>query len=161
MKSINFSTHIHYLDDFRDLEHQEDQNLCVQSMQAMNEAYAAYSNYHVGASVYLANDLFIRGGNQENAVYPLGLCAERVTLFSAASQHPGIIIKSLAVSTKKALKPNMLPPFPCGSCRQVLLEMEQRQSANIRLFVVGSDRRVCIINSVRDILPFAFDKSDL
>ena len=161
MKSIDFSTKISYLDDFRSLDHPVEQQLCEQSMLAMNEAYAVYSNYQVGASALLEDGTIIRGGNQENAVYPLGLCAERVTLFAAASQYPGKQIISLAVSTRKKLEDMDLPPFPCGSCRQVLLETEQRQSQSIRLFVVGSDRRVCIIESVKDILPFAFDRTDL
>ncbi|MGB3468268.1 MAG: cytidine deaminase, partial [Cyclobacteriaceae bacterium] len=47
---------------------------------AVKTAYSPYSNYQVGAAILLENHNIVPGNNQENAVYPLGLCAERVAL---------------------------------------------------------------------------------
>ena len=128
---------------------------------AISDAYAKYSNFKVGAAVLLDDGRIIKGSNQENAVFPLGLCAERVAIFSVASQAPETTIKALAVATEKKLSDGELPPFPCGSCRQVILETEYRQKENIQLFIVGSDSSVCVVSSVKELLPFAFSEENL
>ena len=81
------------------------------------------SNFKVGAAVLLENNITVKGSNQENAAYPSGLCAERVALFSAGSQYPGIKIKSIAVTAFKNLEPEPCPASPCGACRQVMARL--------------------------------------
>jgi len=149
------------LSNFKDLPDAEIVEICTKSMQAITDAYAPYSQYKVGAAVLLDSGMIISGSNQENAVYPLGLCAERVALFSASSQYPDESIKAIAVATTKPLREGDLAPFPCGSCRQVLIEIELRQKSSIVIYVVGSDYSVCVVQSVLDILPFAFDSDSL
>ncbi len=162
MKEISHTSRIFYFEDYHSIGNIEIIDLCTASINAMEDAYAIYSNYRVGAALLLSDGKLIKGGNQENAVYPLGLCAERVALFAAASQHPGKKILALAVATARILKNHEeIPPFPCGSCRQVILEMEQRQEQPIPLYVVGANHAVCKVDSVTDILPFAFDKTSL
>ena len=135
--------------------------LCRQSQLAIEQANAHYSHYRVGSALLLDNGNIVIGSNQENAVYPLGLCAERVALFNAASLHRGQEIKLLAVATEKDLKAGEFPPFPCGSCRQVILEFQSRQNSPIPLLIVGSDNRTYQIESVTDILPFGFTNESL
>jgi cytidine deaminase len=47
---------------------------------------------------------------------------------------------------------------PCGGCRQVMLESENRQSTPIRVILVNQDQRTMIIETVKDLLPFGFGK---
>lgn len=161
MKNISYSSSIKVFDDYHDLEDKSIITLCDRSVVAMKDAYAPYSKFSVGAALLLDNGDIIQGNNQENAVYPLGLCAERVTIYAASSQNPKHSITHLAVTTAKELAKGELPPFPCGSCRQVLLEMEQRYNNEIKLYVIGSNNSVCVLSSVKDLLPFAFSKTSL
>lgn len=161
MKEITLNHKLHYLGNFQDLKDKSMRELCASSLTATQNAYAPYSNFQVGAAVLLKNGQTVTGSNQENAVYPLGLCAERVALFASSNQYPDTEVIALAVATSKVLKDGELPAFPCGSCRQVILEIEQRFCHKIKLFVVGSNNSVCILSSVSDILPFAFDKDSL
>jgi len=161
MKIINYESLIISHQDYHDIQDQHAITLCSESIEALSHAYAPYSDYQVGAALRLENGSIIQGSNQENAVYPLGLCAERVALFNASSLHPGITIKSLAVTTKKELDEDELPPFPCGSCRQVILEIEQKQHSPIKLYMVGSNNSVCIVEGISNLLPFSFGRECL
>lgn len=79
---------------------------------AAANAYAPYSNYHVGASLVTRDGRVFDGCNVENAAYPLGVCAEKTALVKAASEgvRPGEV-EAIAISAS-----------PCGGCRQWLTE---------------------------------------
>ena len=77
------------------------------------------------------NGKIVTGNNQENAAYPSGMCAERVAVWSVASQYPGIVIKKIAIAVKSSLKQVDKPVSPCGACRQTLLEYEVNQKEPI------------------------------
>lgn len=160
-QSIHVSTEITRYDDIEELENIDHIRLCKEAIRSTKHAYAPYSNYQVGAGVLLEDGSIVIGNNQENAVYPLGLCAERVAIFSATSRFPAQRIAALAVYTLKTLAKKDLPPFPCGSCRQVILEMEDRYQTDILVYVVGSDQSVCQIASAKDLLPLAFNQLSL
>jgi len=134
----------------------EEQKLLNKAIEATKDAYAPYSKFKVGAAVLLANGNIIKGNNQENATYPNGLCAERVALFNAASNFPNQQINAIALTIDYVGKTITQPVFPCGSCRQSMLEYEDRFNQNIKIYIVGPSNEVVIINSVKDILPFAF-----
>ena len=70
----------------------KDQKLVDAAFEAMNKAYAPYSEFQVGASVLLGNGRVVLGNNQENLAYPSGLCAERVALFYAGANYPNEVI---------------------------------------------------------------------
>jgi len=72
--------------------------LLALAVDSLDNAYAPYSNFKVGASILLANGKMVGGSNQENAAYPMCLCAERVALSAAASEHPNVLIKSMAIT---------------------------------------------------------------
>ena len=99
-----------------------DKKLIVIAKKAAETAYAPYSEFHVGAAVMLENGVCIKGNNQENVAYPSGLCAERVAVFAASSQYPGVAIKTIAISAKSKKFKVCGPVTPCGACRQVLAE---------------------------------------
>ena len=119
-------------------------------------AYAPYSGFQVGAAALLANGAVVQGTNQENASYPVGVCAERVLLGNVAMQYPGEKITAIAISYHSSKRPSDQPISPCGMCRQALLEFEHRSHAPIRLILGGETGPVMLIDSVRLLLPFAF-----
>ena len=122
----------------------------------MQAAYAPYSKFKVGASVRLDNDAIVTGSNQENSAYPSGLCAERVVLFHVGANYPKQAVQTLCIVAEGDLIPSEKLLSPCGACRQVMLETENRQNNKIRVIIVNQDNRALIINSVIDLLPFGF-----
>jgi cytidine deaminase len=139
----------------------EDQNLLTAAINAINNAYAPYSNFYVGAAVLLENGKIITGNNQENAAYPTGLCAERVAIFYASSQYPGIKIKSIAVSAKSKKYNINYPIAPCGSCRQAISEYEVKMDSPIRLIMSGESGEIYISPSISNLLPLMFSSKNL
>lgn len=133
----------------------EDQELVRAAIGATANSYARYSNFNVGAALRLADGSITTGANQENAAFPSGLCAERCAIFAAQSHHPEHAITALAIAAKNVngLMPD--PVSPCGACRQVILEMEDRYQQPMRILLYGT-RGVYCINSVKDLMPLSF-----
>lgn len=126
------------------------------AFEAMEKAYAPYSKFKVGAALLLEDGQIIQGNNQENIAYPSGLCAERVALFHAGAQFPGIPVDLICIVAKGDLMPISQLLSPCGACRQVMLESENRQNKPIRIILVNQDNRTMCIDSVQNLLPFGF-----
>ncbi len=124
-------------------------------------AYAPYSKFMVSAAAALANGQQVTGTNQENASYPVGLCAERVLLSSAATLHPGVGIHSMAITYHNLNGESNNPISPCGMCRQTLVEYEERTHQSIRLILSGMQGEVFIVQSARQLLPLSFTSGDL
>jgi cytidine deaminase len=138
-----------------DLSEQE-QQLVSNAKSAFKTAYAPYSGFLVGASVLLENGEIINGSNQENVAYPSGLCAERVALFYAGARYPDIKVKTIAVSVlSKNFEVNDVIS-PCGACRQVMAEYEDKQEQSIKVILHSPTDEVLIANTVEDLLPFMF-----
>ena len=115
------------------------QTLTQKAVAALKHSYAPYSNFRVGAAILLANGQIVEGSNQENAAYPLCLCAERVALGNALTQYPGETIKAIAVTAIGSRDKIKSPIPPCGSCRQVLSETEDRQQEAIQIILRGQE----------------------
>ncbi len=126
------------------------------AFEAMEKAYAPYSKFKVGAALLLEDGQIIQGNNQENIAYPSGLCAERVALFHTGAQFPGIAVDLICIVAKGDLMPISQLLSPCGACRQVMLESENRQNKPIRIILVNQDNRTMCIDSVPNLLPFGF-----
>ena len=126
------------------------------AFEAMEKAYAPYSKFKVGAGLLLEDGQIIQGNNQENIAYPSGLCAERVALFHAGAQFPGIAVDLICIVAKGDLMPISQLLSPCGACRQVMLESENRQNKPIRIILVNQDNITMCIDSVQNLLPFGF-----
>ena len=161
MKEIDLIAKMYVVGSMNSLSDTQERALCSAAKESIHHAYAPYSNYKVGAAVLVENGEIVSGSNQENAVYPLGLCAERVALFSCAHQFPKLSIQAIAIQTIKELHQDQIPGFPCGSCRQTMIEMEERHGHPIKVFVMGSDDKVYFVQSAKDLMPFAFDRSIL
>ncbi len=133
----------------------KEQALVTKAMQATNNSYAKYSDFRVGAACLLANGQIVIGANQENAAYPSGLCAERTAIFAAQANYPDQPISTLAIAARNADGFIKSPISPCGACRQVILEIEDRYKQPVRILLYGKDGILCI-NTVKDLLPFSF-----
>ncbi|MCB0756487.1 MAG: cytidine deaminase, partial [Flavobacteriales bacterium] len=75
-----------------------DEQLLKSAEDASKNAYAPYSQFYVGAALRLENGTIVLGTNQENVAYPSGLCAERVAIFSASTNHPNERIETMAIT---------------------------------------------------------------
>ncbi len=124
------------------------------------DAWAPYSSFRVGAALLLDNGEIIRANNQENAAYPSGLCAERVAVFYANANYPDIAIRALAITAIKKGDFMEEPVYPCGACRQVLIESENRHGKPMRILMAGKNR-VDIVDSASALLPRNFNYKDL
>ena len=121
---------------------------------ATKDAYAPYSQFRVGAAVLLENGEMITGNNQENIAYPSGMCAERVALYYANATFPDVKVKAIAVAAY--FEGDYVEKIsPCGSCRQVLQEAENRYKSPIRILLYGKNE-VYIVESVKDLMPLSF-----
>lgn len=139
----------------------DDRLLLQAAQQATQHAYAPYSNFRVGAAVRLGNNQLVIGSNQENASFPVGICAERVTLSTVSSIHPGEKITAMAVSYQSEGNNSNTPISPCGICRQTLAEVQQRQKSPIRLILGGMTGRVYVISNAGNLLPLVFTGEEL
>jgi cytidine deaminase len=124
--------------------------LRARAMAAMEQAYAPYSGFRVGAALLAADGRIDDGCNVENAAYPSGICAERAAI--AAAIVRGVRDFDAIVIATEADRPTS----PCGQCRQVLLELAPalevysitRQGASARW-------------RIADLLPEAFTPTSL
>jgi cytidine deaminase len=140
-----------------------DATLLTQARTLTNNAYAPYSHFHVAAVATLNNDAIVTGTNQENASYPVTLCAERSLLATAASLHPNVAIHTMAIAYHNHNEGtnSSKPISPCGMCRQYLAEYETRVNQPIRLILGGMSGKVFIIEKAAMLLPLTFTGEDL
>lgn len=139
----------------------EDLSLIQLARKAADRAYAPYSGFNVGSAILLENGVIVTGNNQENAAYPSGLCAERVAMFTASAQYPGVAIKALAITAKSKQGTVDAPVSPCGACRQVMAEYETQQQQPFKIILSGQEGKILLIEDVKSILPFIFNGSSL
>jgi len=135
---------------------EKEQHLLEIAHQAAHRAYAPYSHFKVGVAILLKNGEIISGNNQENAVYPSGMCAERVGLYYAASQFPETPILQIAITAIGNESEVCRPVPPCGSCRQAMLEYEIKFGVPIEIIMAGEKGEVYITKSAADLLPLTF-----
>ena len=139
----------------------EDAKLVEAARKVTEKAYAPYSNFLVGAVAALSNGETVAGTNQENASYPVGICAERVLLSSASMLHTNVPIDTMAVSYHNLSGDSSKPVSPCGMCRQALHEYEDRTKQPIRLILSGMDGKILILKSASLLLPMSFGGADM
>ncbi len=132
-----------------------DRQLVDAAIAATEHSYSPYSQFRVGAALRLENGTLITGSNQENASFPLGLCAERTAIFHAQHQHPDQPITAIAIAARGNKGYLSAPIPPCGACRQVMLEVEDRYKKPIRVLLYGTEG-VHVLESAKDLLPFQF-----
>lgn len=161
MKEVDI--HLQYLvyDNLDDLP-ESDQLLLEAARSILNNAYAPYSAYKVGAAVRLENGTVVTGSNQENVAYPSGLCAERVALFYASSKFSESAVSAIAITASAEDFDIQDPVTPCGACRQVIAETEQRYGNHpIRIIMQGERGRVFVVEGINNLLPLMFHAEEL
>ena len=115
-----------------------------------------YSKFSVGACLLLNNGVEVIGCNQENAAYPVGLCAERSAIFAAGAQYPDVPVRMIAIAARTPEGELQDEPVsPCGSCRQVLIETETRFSQEVRILLYGRNR-IYVIDGIKQLMPLSF-----
>ncbi len=160
MKKETFVVAYEVYDGIEELN-EEDAEILRAAQEAVKLSYAPYSHFYVGAAARLNNGQTIRGSNQENASFPVGICSERVLLSSVSSLYPGMPISTMAVSYRSDDAPSDHPISPCGLCRQTLQEYEDRTRQPIRLILAGQTGKVYILPNVTMLLPLSFTPADL
>ncbi len=139
----------------------DDKQLLIAAREVTRKAYAPYSNFQVGAVALLNNNELISGTNQENASYPVGICAERVLLASASMLHTDVPVKTMAIAYHNLNGQSDHPVSPCGMCRQYIAEYETRTKQPIRLILSGMGGKIYIIEKAGLLLPLSFGSEDL
>jgi cytidine deaminase len=124
-------------------------SLILKAKEARNLAQARYSNFKVGAALLAENDEIFTGCNVESSSYGLTICAERVALTKALSEGASQF-KAIAIYAKDGY---ICPP--CGACRQLLYDYAPE------IDVILSDGKEQQIIKLKELLPFAFDDSQL
>ncbi len=122
----------------------KNEELIKLAIQAMQRAYAPYSNFKVGAVLVTKTGKIFAGCNVENSSYGLTVCAERVAIFSAVASGEREFEKLVVVTDTPE------PASPCGACRQVMAEF-----GNFEV-VLANTKGAIFITTVEKLLPYAF-----
>ncbi|MBQ4252869.1 MAG: cytidine deaminase [Erysipelotrichaceae bacterium] len=130
----------------------EDKVILEHAFKAMNNAYAPYSNYHVGACIATRDGNYFYGANIENASYGATNCGERSAVFAAYSNgyRRDDIEKLAIVSDGDTIA------TPCGICRQVLSELLKPDTP-----IILSNGKQTMVTNMRELLPYSFGPEDL
>ncbi|RZJ74895.1 MAG: cytidine deaminase [Flavobacterium sp.] len=160
MENISITTSFGVYNSIDDLP-ADVKTLMEKAVAVRKKAYAPYSKFRVGAALLLNNNEIVTGSNQENAAYPSGLCAERVTVFAAGAVHPEAKMLKLAISAAADEKVVSEPIPPCGSCRQAIAEYEMKQDTPIEIYFMGEAGQIYKSESLKNLLPFTFDRNFL
>ena len=160
MKEISITTQFSVFDSIEELPI-DIQNLMEQAVAVRKKAYAPYSKFRVGTALLLDNGKIVLGSNQENAAYPSGLCAERVAVFHSSAIFPDAKILKMAITAASDTNTTTAPIPPCGSCRQSIAEYEIKQESPIEIYFMGEVGAIYKSASLKNLLPFMFDKKFL
>ena len=128
-----------------------DSELVAEAQEALKKAYPKYSGFSVGAAVRLKSGKILHGANSESEVFPSGICAERSVLYYAEAIPADDPIVALAIASD----PSERECYPCGACRQVILDVQRRQGTPIRLIMSGNGT-ASIVDNAEALLPFTF-----
>ncbi|MGN1069097.1 MAG: cytidine deaminase [Candidatus Fimadaptatus sp.] len=126
-----------------------DEELLRRAREALQNAYAPYSRYRVGACILAADGRMFCGCNVENASYGLTICAERGAVMAAVASGARAF-ERIAIVSEGSL------PWPCGACRQVLREF----APDIEVLVQdgGGNTRHATLS---ELLPMSFGPESL
>ena len=129
-----------------------DQELLEHAFKAMENAYAPYSNFHVGACVLCKDGRYFYGANIENASYGATNCGERSAVFAAYSNgYRKNDIEKLAI-----VSDGWRIAWPCGICRQVLTEL---LTLDTPILMATREKQETVL--VKDLMPAIFGPEDL
>lgn len=134
------------------------------AIDAAHNAYAPYSNFHVGAALLLDDGAIVTGANFENASYGMTLCAETVAIAKANSDGQMHRIIAIAVaggprSSGGGAVIGAEPITPCGRCRQVIKEVADLNAIDLPVHCAHASGYETHLLS--ELLPFGFGPASL
>ena len=133
----------------------EKKALIRMALEAREQAYVPYSDFMVGAALRAEDGRIFTGCNVENAAFTPTSCAERTALFAAQAHYPDQPVLALAIAARNAVGLTAQPVTPCGACRQVALEVEDRYQQPMRVLLYGTEG-VYVVGSMHDLVPLSF-----
>jgi cytidine deaminase (EC 3.5.4.5) len=122
------------------------------ALDAREKAYVPYSEFKVGAAILMEDGKIYSGCNIENASFGATNCAERTAIFKAVSEGAKQIQVVAVVGDLNSFT------YPCGICRQVIVEFAADENIEI---ILAKNEEEYIVHKLKDILPGAFTKKDL
>ena len=125
------------------MEREMPQKLYETAKNAAKNAFAPFSNFHVGAALLASDGRIFTGCNVENSSYGATICAERTALVKAVSEGSRDFIAIAVVSQDGEA-------WPCGICRQVLYEFSPEM-----LVITGNDEHLDVVK-LNELLPHGF-----
>ena len=134
----------------------DNKELIRQALEAREMAYAPYSGFKVGAALLTKEGRVYKGCNIENAGYTPTNCAERTAFFKAVSEGEREFSAIAIVGGKGDLPTDYA--YPCGVCRQVMMEFCDPETFQIILAV---SRDKYDIFTLKELLPFGFGPDNL
>lgn len=126
--------------------------LVEKAFEAMDNAYAPYSNYHVGACVLTKDGKYFKGANIENASFGATNCGERSAIFATYSHG----YRQEDIAAIAIVSDGDLLAGPCGICRQVLSELLLEETP-----IYLSNRKESKTTNMKELLPMMFGRKDL
>ena len=126
------------------------EELKAAAISMLDRAYCPYSHFPVGAALECSDGTVFTGCNIENAVYPVGICAERTAVFKAVSEGHTDFVRIVVAGRSDDYC------VPCGSCRQVLQEF----APNIEVICLNKEGQELAL-PLKALLPYGFDNSFL
>lgn len=123
----------------------ENKKLILKAKEALDNSYAPYSGFKVGAAVLTDDDKIFAGCNIENVSYGATNCAERTAIFNAVS-NGYTKIKKIAIVSSKDTK-----TYPCGICRQVMREFMDENAV-----ILLNEKDTVFEYTLKEMLPYAF-----
>jgi cytidine deaminase len=136
------------------------EQLVAAAVAAVGNAYAPYSNFHVGAALLLDDGRIVTGANFENASYGMTLCAETVAIAKANSDGQLRQIVAIAVAGWPAgAGLGAQPITPCGRCRQIIKEVADLTAIDLPIHCAHAGGHITY--RLSELLPHGFGPASL
>jgi cytidine deaminase len=135
----------------------KDKELIKEAILAREKSYSPYSKFMVGAALLTKNGKLYHGCNIENSAYGPSNCAERTAFFKAVSEGEREF-NTIAVAGWAKGSQNPGYAYPCGVCRQVMMEFCDPGTFKI---LVASGEENFVSTTLGELLPHGFGPDSL
>ena len=118
---------------------------------ALINAYAPYSKFHVGAAILADDGNIYTGCNVENAAYPIGSCAEASAISAMVMAGQSNIVAIAVAGAGDELC------TPCGGCRQRIREFAKASTP----ILICDESDLRHTTTLEALLPLSFGPNNL
>lgn len=133
------------------------EQLIEHAERAREYSYSPYSQYQVGAALLAQDGSIYTGANIENAAYSPTNCAERTAFFKAVSEGKRKFLAIAVIGGPKG-EPVTQYAYPCGVCRQVMMEFCNPQAFQV---IVAKSKSEYMVKTLQEFLPDGFGPGNL